>query len=106
MTISHRKIIVRDFIKDIVGIQFDAPPDWQNNEYIDFNDFTLDFCEEHWDLSFFPNEYKPYFGPVPYNRHLADIIDDSHFRRHAPSDLTPARYAARKKAENAVKQPR
>jgi len=39
-------------------------------------------------------------------RYLADVIDDLHFRRRAPSELTPARYAARKEAENAVKQPR
>ncbi len=39
-------------------------------------------------------------------RYLADIIDDLHFRRRTPSELTPARYAARKEAENAVKQPR
>ena len=37
---------------------------------------------------------------------LADVIDDLHFRRRTPSELTPARYAARKEAENAVKQPR
>jgi len=35
-------------------------------------------------------------------RYLADVIDDLHFLRRAPSELTPARYAARKEAENAV----
>jgi len=39
-------------------------------------------------------------------RYLADVIVDLHFRRRAPSDLAPARYAARKEAEDAVKQPR
>jgi len=39
-------------------------------------------------------------------RYLADVIDDLHFLRRTPSDLTPARYAARKEAEIAVKQPR
>jgi transposase/regulator of replication initiation timing len=39
-------------------------------------------------------------------RYLTDVLEDLHFRRREPSELTPARYAARIDVPKAVKQPR
>ena len=51
-------------------------------------------------------EARPRLCGLNPERYLADVIDDLHFLRRTPSELTPVRYAARKEPENAVKQPR